>query len=451
MRPSTASVLDTIAALATPVGRSALALIRVSGRCAAPVLRRVAPEIPDPPPDRSPRLVSICDEEGRTLDRGIVTFFAAPRSATGEDVAEISIHGNPVLAARLLAALSRAGARPARPGEFTERAFLLGRVDLLEAEAVRDLIEARTEAAVRLSARRLEGGLSRRLTAVREDLLAAAAALGAAIDFSEDVGEAVPDHAAERLERAARELAALLATYETGRLASEGWRIALLGRPNVGKSTLFNALAGTARAIVTDVPGTTRDTLEVTLDVAGIPVTLVDTAGLRETADPVEKIGVERARQAGQRADAVLYVYDASAGWSGDDSAASRWEDKPVLVVANKIDRSDSSRVEPGALAICGIAEGAGDTLRAAIERALAPQVSTDSASDVLATVRQRDLVGRARGGAAAAVASLARRDSPEYTATHVDDALAALADLAGETTSEDVLARIFETFCIGK
>jgi tRNA modification GTPase len=453
MRPGSDSVLDTIAALATPAGRSALALIRVSGRDAAAVLRSVAPAVPNPPPDRSPRLTTIRDEAGRPLDRGIVTFFAAPRSATGEDVAEISIHGSPVLVRRLLAALSAAGARQARAGEFTERAFLLGQVDLLEAEAVRDLIEARTEAAVRLSARRLEGKLSELVAEAREDLLASAAALSATIDFAEDVGETISPQIRNRLEHAQRQLSALLASYRTGHLSSAGWRIAILGRPNAGKSTLFNALAGNARAIVTDVPGTTRDTLEITLDIGGVPVLLTDTAGLRETADPVERIGVERARQAGQAADAVLYVFDASAGWTGEDTRDACWPGKPVLVVANKIDRTDPAaraRLD-GALAICGLAPETGEVLRESIERAIVPRVSTDGSADVLTTERQRDLVARACASAAATVDALERRDSPEYAVTHVEDALAALADLAGETTSEDVLKRIFETFCIGK
>jgi tRNA modification GTPase len=453
MRPHSDSWLDTIAALATPAGRSALALIRVSGRDAAAILRRVAPATGDPPPDRSPRLATICDETGRALDRGIVTFFAAPRSATGEDVAEISIHGNPVLAGRLLAALSAAGARLARPGEFTERAFLSGRMDLVEAEAVRDLIEARTETAVRLSARRLEGRLSGRLADVRQDLLAAAAALAATIDFVEDVGEAVSPEACRRLRRAEGELARLLSTYETGRLSSAGWRIAILGRPNAGKSTLFNALAGSARAIVTDVPGTTRDTLEVTLDVAGVPVLLIDTAGLRETGDPVERIGVERAKEAGEAADAVLYVFDACIGWTPEDQSSASWNGKPVLVVANKMDRLPTGATTGAdqALPMSGIAPEAGEALRWAIEQALVPRVSTDGSADVLANVRQRDLVARARGSAAAAIDALDRGDSPEYAATHVDDALAAMGDLAGETTAEDVLRKIFETFCIGK
>jgi tRNA modification GTPase len=355
----------------------------------------------------------------------------------------------------MLAALVGAGARPARPGEFTERAFLLGKMDLVEAEAVRDLIEARTEAAARLSARRLEGRLSRLLAGVREDLVAAAASLAATIDFAEDVGEAVSPETRSLLSGAARTLACLTASYETGRLLSAGCRAAILGRPNAGKSTLFNALAGSARAIVTDVPGTTRDTLHVTVDVRGIPVEIVDTAGLRETEDAVEKIGVSRAREAGQGADFVIYVFDALLGWSAEDAAVL--EDlgsRPVLIVANKIDRLAGGVFEgppAGSEPLSGIASDAGSRLQGLLSERLARDVSTEGASEVLASLRQRDLVERAHAGTLATLDALAKGESPEYAAIHLNEALDALADLAGETTAEDVLRAIFSTFCIGK
>lgn len=455
MRPQTESFLDTIAALATPVGRSALALLRVSGGDCGRILRAVTHGLPAEIEPRRPHLVSFVDAAGQTLDRGLATFFAGPASSTGEDVAELSIHGSPVVAQRMLAALIAAGARGARPGEFTERAFLLGKMDLLEAEAVRDLIEARTEAAARLSAHRLEGALSRQLCEIRKDLAAAAAALAATIDFAEDVGEALPPGTRSRLESAADTLSRLAATYETGRLLSAGCRVAILGRPNAGKSTLFNAVLGCSRAIVTDIPGTTRDTLHAAVDVGGVPVEIVDTAGLRESRDAVEKIGVERARQAGRAADLVLYVFDAAQGWSGEDAdALAGLDGRPVVVIANKIDKLGGrvpAEAPDGAHALSGISPDAGENLARILADSVSCDLSTDSASEILSSLRERDLVERARAATTDALDALDRGDSPEYVATHLDAALDALADLAGETTSEDVLRQIFSTFCIGK
>jgi tRNA modification GTPase len=451
-QPGSSILLDTIAALATPLGRSAIAVVRISGDRAREVLSRVAPDAGAFEP-RRPRLVSIKDLEGEPIDEAVVTLFAAPASFTGEDVAEISVHGSPVVVERLLHAVVAAGARPARPGEFTERAFRLGKIDLVRAEAIRDLIESRTEAAARASVRRMEGALSSRLGEAREDLLAAATSLTATIDFSEDVGEALDPGVLLRLASARDALAKLAASYDTGRLLSGGCRVAILGRPNAGKSTLFNALLGTARAIVTEVPGTTRDALEATVDVRGVPVDLVDTAGLRETDDGVERIGVARAREEGERAAAVLYVFDASQGLTDEDRAAlAALNGKPVALVANKIDRLASGAAVPAAaLALCGLFPDAGARLKALLERMVAEGVSTDTASEVIGSFRQRDLVDRARSAAADGIEAHERGDSPEYAATHVDAALSALADVFGETTSDDVLARIFSSFCIGK
>jgi tRNA modification GTPase len=457
MRPNSESLLDTIAALATPLGRSAIAVVRLSGDRTRAILSAVAPELPDPIEPRRPFLVELTTQEGDVIDRGLATLFAAPASFTGEDLAEISVHGSPIVVERLLRALAAAGARPARPGEFTERAYRLGKMDLVEAEAIRDLIDSRTEGAARAGAKRLAGALSSRLAAVREDLLAASAGLTATIDFAEDVGETVDPDVAVHLRSARDALARLAASYETGRLLSAGCRVVILGRPNAGKSTLFNALVGSARAIVTEVPGTTRDTLEATIDVCGVPVDLVDTAGLRDTDDRVERIGVERAREEGERAAAILYVYDASEGWTDADRAAlTSFDGRPVAVVANKVDRLGGAAPsvpppDPSALPLCGLAPEAGASLRSLLERTIAAGVTSDAASEVLASVRQRDLVERARAAADQALDALGGGISPEYAAVHVDSALAALADVFGETTSEEALQRIFSSFCIGK
>ena len=452
MRAGADSLLDTIVALATPLGRSAIALVRLSGPDTRTILSLLAPRLPASARARRPYLVSFRDARGQPIDRGLATFFAGPESFTGEDVAELSVHGSPAVAQRLIAAALSAGARAARPGEFTERAFRAGKIDLVRAEAVNELIQARTEEAARVSARRLEGALSTRLEQVREDLLSAAAGLAAAIDFSEDAGEAVDPSVAARLESARDALARLAASYRTGRLLASGCRVAILGRPNAGKSTLFNALSGSARAIVSEIPGTTRDALESLVDIGGVPVTLVDTAGLRESADLVERIGVERAREEGERADAVLYVYDASVGFSAEDAAMLAGLDgKPQILVANKSDRAAQGPPREGSVRLCGLAPDAGETLRSLLSESIAAGLSTEESSEILGSLRQRDLVERARQAAAATLAALAAGLSPEYAATHCHEALDALADLTGETTSDEVLARVFATFCIGK
>jgi tRNA modification GTPase len=451
MRPSDAH-LDTIVAPATPAGRSAIALVRLSGREAARILRALCPKLPSSPRPRRPYLTAVRDAAGETIDSGLATFFAAPASFTGEDVVELSMHGSPAVVERVLEAARAAGARPARPGEFTERAFRSGKIDLVRAEAVQELIDAKTGAAARFSARRLEGGLSKRLEAVRDDLLGAAAALSAAVDFAEDVGEKVDSGALSRLETAAQELSRLSATYRTGRLLSGGCRVAILGRPNAGKSTLFNALAGCARAIVTEIPGTTRDALEALVDVRGIPVMLVDTAGLRESEDVVEKIGVARAREEAERADVILYVFDESAGFDVEDARTlGQIGEKPRILVANKADRGSAGPLPEGAVRICGLAADAGSRLTEILGAAIASDVLTEETSEVLGSLRQRDLVDRARRAAEESLAALSQGDSPEYAVTHCHAALDALADLVGETTSEDVLARLFSTFCVGK
>ncbi len=451
MRPSDA-LLDTIVALATPVGKSAVALVRLSGPDARRVLASLAPRLKTDLRPWRPRLAALDDASGERIDRGLVTFFAAPNSYTGEDVVEISIHGSPVSASRLIEAAIAAGARAARRGEFTERAFRAGKLDLVRAEAVRDLIEAQTPAAARFSARRMEGGLSQKLETAREDLLAAAAGIAAAVDFSDDVGETLDAEVERRLRAAADRLARLSATYKTGKLLSSGCRVAILGRPNAGKSTLFNALVGSARAIVTEIPGTTRDTLEAVVEVRGIPVTVVDTAGLRATEDVVEKIGVARAHEEADRADAVVYVYDALEGFTAEDrDALARRGETPRILVANKSDLAPEAPLSDGAVRLRGLESAAGETLRALLAKVVASEISTEETSEVLGSLRQKDLVDRARAGAEQTLQALAGGLSPEYAATHCHAALDALADLVGETTSEDVLTRLFATFCIGK
>ena len=446
---------DTIMAPATPPGRGALAVVRVSGPDALRMLGRIAPGLPSDPAPRHAYLATFRDAEGEPIDTGLATYFAPPASYTGEELAELSVHGAPRIVERLLAAFSKCGARLARPGEFTERALLHGKMDLIEAEAVRDLIEARTEAAARMSVRRLSGILSGRLSATREALLSAATGLTAALDFSEDVGEQVNPQVASGLAAAASDLEALAASYEAGRLLSAGCRVAIMGRPNAGKSTLFNALVGSPRAIVTEVPGTTRDALEATLDVSGVPVTVVDTAGLRDTEDPVEKIGVARARAEAEKSDAVLYVLDGGTGELDEDREAMAGllaSGRRLVLVVNKSDRlAPGAAVPATATPVCGLSPEAGETLQTLLAERLLVDAWFSPEEVVLGNARQRDCVERARRASSEALESLRRGDSPEYAASHVQAALSALAEVFGETTAQDVLDRVFATFCIGK
>jgi tRNA modification GTPase len=451
LRPADA-FLDTIAALATPAGRSALAVVRISGPESTRILSALAPDVSPPIEARRPRRV-ILAEDGAPIDEAVVTVLPAASSPTGEDVVEISLHGSPMAVKRLLSAAIAAGARAARPGEFTERAFRAGRIDLVRAEAVRELIEARTPAAALASARRLSGALSRRIEQVRGKLLSASAALAALIDFSDDVGDDAEGPVRERLSEALSELDRLAATARSGRLLAHGCRAAILGPPNAGKSTLFNAALGRDRAIVTEIAGTTRDTLEAEIDVGGVPVTLVDTAGLRPTGDVVESIGVERAREEARRADVVVYVFDAADGFGDGGEVLALAPGAATILVANKADRLSAAAppMPEGATLLCGIAPDAGAAVRGLIAEAVAAGVSTDGSSEMLGSLRQGDLVGRARTAAADALAALERGASPEYAAAHCHAALDALADLVGETTPDDLLASLFSTFCVGK
>jgi tRNA modification GTPase len=456
MRPLTESFLETIVALATPPGRSALALVRLSGPGTKGALARLCPDAPETWPPRRATLAALVDASGGAIDRGLVTFFPAPASYTGEDVAEISVHGSPIVVDRLLQAASHAGARAARPGEFTERAFLHGKMDLPRAEAVADLVDSQTPAAARRSLERMEGGISRRFASSRERLVAAAAALSATIDFAEDVGESVPNEVSESLRAAAADLTGLLATYEAGRLLAAGCRVVIVGPPNAGKSTLFNALCGSARALVTDIPGTTRDALEASIDVAGVPITVVDTAGLRQSDELVERLGVARAREEVSRADAIVWVRPAAGGFPERDPDLPELERARLLVkVANRADEASSDRLAAaraeGALTVCGLDPAAGPLLRERLARELRSRLPSEETSELLCSARQRDLASRALAEVERASAALDRGEAPEYVASPVNGALAALADLLGETTPDDVLARIFASFCIGK
>jgi tRNA modification GTPase len=394
------------------------------------------------------------------LDEVVAAVFRAPRSYTRQDVVELSCHGGALSAGRVLAALLAAGARLARPGEFTLRAFLNGRLDLAQAEAVADLIHAETEGAHALALAQLRGELSRQLATICEALRDAVAEVEARVDFAEDVGGVeVPGHVLDRIAGAGAALTALLDGAAYGRALREGVRVALVGRPNVGKSSLFNALLGERRAIVTQHAGTTRDLVSEAIEVAGVRVTLADTAGLREGGDPAEREGVARARAALEQSAVVLWVVDASAPLDAEDRrVAARLADRRVILALNKCDLPcavEAAAIEaslgdrPFAAVATSATRGDGIAeLRSALGGLLA---GPGGFAGVVASPRHAEALERA-GEALGRAHAAAEGGAPgEIVSLELREALQAIGEVTGETVDEDLLERIFSRFCIGK
>ena len=464
---------DTIAAVATAPGEAGIGIVRVSGPgafpCARALFRRerggqLTPFTAPPPSHRVTYGVVVHPDDGRRLDSCLLTCFHAPRSYTGEDVAEFACHGSNLVLALVLRGALASGARPAEPGEFTQRAFLNGRLDLAAAESVMDIISARTTAALRVAAGQHGGHLSRAIRRLRAALIELLAEIEAAIDFPDDVEPPTDEAVAARAGGVRTECRELLRTADAGRLYREGAALVIAGRPNVGKSSLLNALLGENRAIVTDVAGTTRDVIEEGLNLGGIPVRAADTAGLRETTDSVEMLGVARTRARLAEADLVVWVLDASEGYTVDDEALlPDLAGRPLVVVANKTDRgdrlsaADERRLRDrapelrGPIARISCNTGAGlDELPSALAAAL-PGGSLPPESI---------LVSNARHGARLAAADESLTRAVEAAATGFDQAAIALdlklaaealGEITGETVVEETITRIFARFCVGK
>lgn len=480
---------DTIAAVATPPGRGALAVVRVSGRDAHAIAGRVVQ--PWPLPERVARLARMVDpESGELLDRPVVTVYAAGRSFTGEPAVEISTHGGYLVPASVLAALVRAGAREALPGEFTRRAVLNGKLDLVQAEAVGDLVDARSGAMRRAALAQLDGGLSRRVGALRDDLIALEALLAYEVDFPEEDDGPVPRaRVAAACAAVMAALAQLLATVPVGEAVREGATVVIAGPPNAGKSSLFNALVGRARALVTPVPGTTRDAIEAVVDAGRWPLRLVDTAGLRETSDVVERLGIEVSER--YLAEAALVV---ACGASAEELVATMARvrgltDAPVVGVRTKADLDEEAgqggpppdvmmpfEEAPGVIAApppgpqsrarLADAPSSGEALRVSAERGTGLRALLAAIVERLdarhgAFAADTPLVTRARQARALAeareelahFAAAWRADALPATvaAVHVRAAVHALESLVGSVDVEDVLDRLFSTFCVGK
>ena len=444
---------DTIVAVATPPGRGAIGVVRLSGPRAQEILRQLVPGAATAPRVARVSRVRVVDAAGyETYDDAVALHFAAPHSYTGEDVAEISAHGNPILLEGVVRAAMGCGARLAEPGEFTLRAFLNGKRDLPQAEAVADLIEAATPAQARAAADQLHGTLTARIAAIDAELFDLLARVEASLDFpDEGYHFAEPETIADTLGGIIGNIDALLADAGRGRMLREGATVVIAGRPNVGKSSLFNALLGHSRAIVTETAGTTRDLVSETCDIDGLRVTLVDTAGVRDTTDRIEVEGVWRGTRAREIADLIVIVLDAAEPLMADDARLlTETTSRARVIVANKSDQPAVWRRED---AVCiSATSGAGlDALRQTIVAALCGDEPLRDSS-AITNVRHTALIEHARANLARAKAAAEEEGvSEEFLLADLHAARASLGEVVGTHTSEDVLEHIFERFCIGK
>jgi len=450
---------DTICAIATPPGRGGVGIVRLSGPAATGIAREMAGSLPPP---RHARLAELRDADGDVIDTGIVLYFASPHSFTGEDVVELQGHGGLFILQRLMQRALDLGARAARPGELSERAFLNDKMDLVQAEAIADLIESGTDAAARAAQRSLQGVFSRQVQALQERLTALRVFVEAAIDFpDEEIDFLAESDVSERLDAAREGLSALLQAAQQGRLLRDGIVLAIVGAPNAGKSSLLNALSGQDSAIVTEIPGTTRDVLRELIDLDGIPVHVADTAGIRETEDIIEAEGVRRARQALESADLVLLLEDVtqSEECKGETGIALP-EGVKCLRVGNKIDLLAPGELRRLAAAASSeqvwisarTGEGM-DDLRRALRREIGADAGADGSPGGSFSARQRHVnaLKRAADHLAAGARVLSDQQAGELLAEDLRLAQQALGELTGEMLPDDLLGQIFASFCIGK
>ena len=446
--------MSTIAAISTAPGRGGIGIVRVSGPACATVARGVLGRLPVP---RTAELHRFLNAEGDAIDEGIALFFPAPNSLTGEDVLELQGHGGPVVLDLVLARTFELGARPAQPGEFTQRAFLNDKMDLAQAEAVADLIDSGSAEAARAALRSLRGEFSSQVHELAETVLGLRMWVEAAIDFPEEEIDFLADRAlGDRMEFIRRRFAELDETARQGALLRDGLTLVIAGRPNAGKSSLLNRLAGYEAAIVTPVPGTTRDVLRERIEIDGLPLHVLDTAGLRDSADEVEAEGIRRAHRELERADRVLFIVDASDATAVDAIAgdlAALPTRAPRTIVINKIDRmGESARVEPGDVPRVHISAKSGDGLEL-LQAHLKDCVGFHPAGGGVFSARARhlDALRRARAHVEEAHRLLTKRHAGELVAQELTEAQRDLGEITGQVTSDDLLGRIFGSFCIGK
>jgi tRNA modification GTPase len=443
---------DTIAAISTPPGRGGIGVVRLSGPEARAIARKVL-LLHGEFEAWTATLARLQDSRGHTVDHVVVTFYAAPRSYTAEDVVEISCHGSPVVLRHALERACDHGARLAEPGEFTLRAYMNGRIDLPQAEAVRDLIDATTLYQARIAAQQVEGSVSGRLRPVKEKFLELIALLEAGIDFAEDdISVASTAEIVGRIDPLLKAVRELIASFAFGKIVHEGFTMAIVGRPNVGKSSLFNRLLEQNRAIVTDIPGTTRDLVSETTSIDGIPVKFVDTAGIRQGHDLVEKLGIERSYQAMADADLTLVVVDLSARLENADRQliARAREQGKFLVAGNKSDLPRVAGMDEAHPVSALTGEGI-EELRKRVVDAVAPRGRWEQEGGFITSLRHEQLLKESRAALEQARSAAMTGIPHEMLLLDLYGALRPIDAITGATTADDILNRIFSTFCIGK
>jgi tRNA modification GTPase len=455
------SEFNTIAAIATPPGYGGIGVIRLSGTESLPLARKLLRE-PNQiqfTPNHSSLHPIVNRETNQTIDEAVITYFKAPHSFTGEDVVEISCHGSPVVLAEALRLLCLFGAQLAQPGEFSLRAFLNQRIDLTQAEAIKDLIHAQTTHQARIAARQLRGEISKQLQPIKQGLIDLIVHFESTVEFVEDNLDPLNLNLfIARIDGFIEKLSSLASTYRVGKLIRSGIKLALIGRPNVGKSSLFNALLGFDRAIVTHLPGTTRDTVSEAFSINGIPVTLVDTAGIRETEDVVEQIGVERTRTAIAEADFIIAVIEANSSLPAEEIELI--DQFPInLCVINKCDLGvslpegamESLSAKAPALTVSALAGDGIDELRQAIHRQLIGEIQTTIEDAIITNERHYSALEQSLTSLRQAKQDLLAGFSEEIALASLHQSLRSLGVITGETLITDIINQIFSTFCIGK
>lgn len=455
---------DTICAISTPIGEGGIGIVRISGKDAFAIADKIFFSKKNKDlsafPSHTIHYGEIRDNNER-VDEALVSIMKAPNTYTKEDVVEINCHGGPLPLKKVMELVLKNGARLAEPGEFTKRAFLNGRIDLSQAEAVIDIINSKTDDSLRLAVNQLSGILSKKVNAIREELISIIASVEASIDFvDEDIEFISRDEMGKRIDRTVDEIEALITTADEGRIYKEGIATAIIGKPNVGKSSLLNALLKEERAIVTPIPGTTRDVIEEWVNIKGMPLRILDTAGIRHTEDLVEIEGVKRSRDAIKRADLILLLIDGSNKLNDEDKRLMQEvRDKRLIVLLNKSDlpslvkKNDIANILPEneLVAISALTGEGVDSLKTAIHNLLFKGVITAGERPIITNLRHKTALEKTKKALENLEGSLKNKMSEEFLAVDLRGALNALGEITGETATEDILNKIFEEFCVGK